>query len=168
MQSLTDTYRRLGQIVYIMAAVLTFLFFLMVLANVISRYVFSAPILVGDEMAFYLFVYLAILGVYYAYITRAHIRVDLVTSHLSERTQEWLGLATTLFELAIWVVILWQGAFVTYDLVTRTHILHAYTLKVPVVITFILVPITALLILVHIILMNLIPRIEQLKQLRRK
>jgi TRAP-type C4-dicarboxylate transport system permease small subunit len=168
MASFADTFRRLSQIVYVVAAVLTFLFFLMVLANVVARYVFNAPILIGDEMAFYLFVYFAILGVYYAYITRAHIRVDLVTSHLSERTKEWLGLVTTLFELAIWVVILWQGSFVTYDLVTRTHILHAYTLEVPVVVTFIVVPITALLILVHTILMTLIPRIEQLKQLRRK
>jgi TRAP-type C4-dicarboxylate transport system permease small subunit len=157
-------FRRLRQIVHTLAAVLIFLFFLMTLANVVARYVFSAPILVGDEMTFYLFVYFAILSIYYAYDTRAHIRVDLVTLHLPQRLQEWLGLSTTFFELAVWGVILWQGSFVTYDLITRTHILHAYTLEVPVAVTFIVVPITAALILIDNILIDLIPRIVHLRR----
>ena len=159
-----DTYRRVRQVIYIVAAVLTFLFFLMTLTNVVARYVFNAPILVGDEIAFYLFAYFAVLGVYYGYGAKTHISVDLVTSKFSERTRAWLEAVTAIFEQVVWVLILWQGSFVTFDLLTRTHILHAYTLAIPVVITFVVVPITAIIILIENTLSGIIPTIERLRK----
>lgn len=164
MAGFIDIYKRVSRVIYIVAAVLAFLFFLMTATNVVARYAFNAPILVGDEIAFYLFAYFAILGVYYGYGAKAHISVDLVTSRFSERTQAWLRLVTAIFEQVVWVVILWQGSFVTFDLVTRTHILHAYTLQIPVVVTFVVVPITAILILIENTLSGIIPCIERLRR----
>jgi TRAP-type C4-dicarboxylate transport system permease small subunit len=164
MEGFIHTYKRVRQVIYIVAAVLTFLFFLMTLTNVIARYAFNAPILVGDEIAFYLFAYFAILGVYYGYGAKAHISVDLVTSKFSERTRAWLGVITAIFEQVVWLLILWQGSFVAFDLVTRTHILHAYTLAIPVVITFVVVPITAIIILIENTLSGIIPTVEQLRR----
>jgi len=164
MGGFVHTYKRVRRVIHIVAAVLTFLFFLMTLTNVVARYAFNAPILVGDEIAFYLFVYAAILGVYYGYGAKAHISVDLITSRFSERTQAWLGAVTAIFEQVVWVLILWQGSFVTFDLVTRTHILHAYTLPMPVVITFVVVPITAMIILMENTLSGIIPSIERLRR----
>jgi TRAP-type C4-dicarboxylate transport system permease small subunit len=164
MAGFLTTYQRVSRVIYIVAAVLLFLFFLMTAANVVARYLFNAPILVGDEVAFYLFVYFAILGIYYAYGTKAHISVDLVTSQFSERIQTWLRVVTVIFEQVIWVVILWQSVFFTFDLITRTHRLHAYTLKIPVVVTFVVVPVTAFFILLENTLSGVIPRIEQLRK----
>lgn len=164
MAGFVRTYERVSRVIYIVAAVLLFLFFLMTVTNVVARYAFNAPILVGDEIAFYLLVYFAILGIYYAYGTKAHISVDLVTSRFSERIQAWLRVVTVIFEQVVWMVILWQSVFVTFDLITRTHRLHAYTLKIPVVVTFIVVPITAFFILIGNTLYGVIPRIEQLRK----
>lgn len=162
MAGFTDSYKRVSRVIYIVAAILVFLFFLMTITNVVARYVFNAPILVGDEIAFYLFVYFAILGVYYAYGVKTHISVDLVTSRFSERTRAWLRVITAIFEQVVWGVILWQGSFVTFDLITRTHILHAYTLQIPIAVTFVVVPITAILILIENILSGIIPSIKEL------
>lgn len=164
MSGFMHIYKRISRVIYIMAAVLLFLFFLMTVTNVTARYAFNAPIVVGDEIAFYLFAYFAILGVYYAYGAKTHISVDLVTSRLSERIQAWLRVVTAIFEQAVWVVILWQGSFVTFDLITRTHILHAYTLPLPVVVTFVVVPITAFFILIENILSSVISSIKQLRR----
>jgi TRAP-type transport system small permease protein len=162
MTGFVRTYKRVSQCIYVVAAVLLSLFFLMTVTNVVARYVFNAPILVGDEIAFYLFAYFAILGVYYAYGAKTHISVDLITSKLSERLQARLRVATAIFEQIVWVIILWQGSFVTYDLITRTHILHPYTLAIPVVATFIVVPITAFLVLIENTLSDVIPAIKEL------
>lgn len=164
MADFINTYKQVKRVIYIVAAVLTFLFFLMTLTNVIARYAFNAPILVGDEIAFYLFAYFALLGVYYAYGVKTHISVDLVSSQFSERTQAWLKVVTAIFEQVVWVVILWQGSFVAYDLITRTRISHAYTLQIPVVVTFIVVPLTAFFILIENTLSDVIPSIEGLRR----
>jgi len=158
------TYERVRRIIYIVAAVLLLLFFLLTTTNVVARYVFNAPILVADELAFYLFAYFAILGIYYGYGAKAHVRVDLATSRFPDRIQARLKVLTAIFEQVVWVVILWQSSSVTFDLVTRTHILHAYTLQMPVVVTFVVVPITAFFILIENTLSVVIPRIEYLRK----
>jgi len=164
MENFINAYKQVRRVIYIVAAVFIFLFFLMTLTNVIFRYAFNAPILVGDEIAFYLFAYFAILGVYYAFGVKTHVSVDLFSSQFSERTQAWLKMVTAIFEQIVWLVILWQGSFVSYDLVTRTHVLHAYNLPTPVIVTFIVVPITAFFILIENTLFDVIPSIQWLRR----
>jgi len=157
-------YKWASRIVYGAAAVLLVAFFLQTLSNVIARYVFNAPIIIGDELAFYLFVYTAVLGIYYAYSRKAHIRVDLLTSRLPERTQAWLRVVTNILEQVIWGVILWRGTLLVFDLITRTHTIHTYTLPVPIAATLIGVPIAALFIFMENVRSAVIPSIEELRR----
>ena len=164
MAGLGRMYKWISWVVYGAAAVLLLSFFLLTLTNVIARYVFDAPIIIGDELGFYLFVYTAVLGIYYAYSRKAHIRVDLLTSRLAERTQMRLRVATNILEQVIWAIVLWQGTALTFDLITRTHKLHTYTLAMPVAATLIVVPIAALFIFMENVRSAVIPSIEELRR----
>lgn len=164
MSSLVRFYTLVRRFIYAVAAALFFIFFLWTFGCVVARYVFNSPILVGDEIKFYLFCYLAILAVYYAYGARSHISVDLITSLFPQRMQAWLRVLTAIFEQIVWAIILWQGISGTYILITRTHILEPYTMRMPVAVTFVVVPITSFFVLIDNTLSSVIPEIKALRR----
>jgi len=159
-----NTYKRVGRIVHTIGGIFIFLFFLVTLINVLSRYVFNAPIAIGDEIAFYIFFYSGMIGIYYGYSLKVHVNVDLIKSKLPKQTHGWLELFTSIITEIIWTVVLWQGMLEVVDLITRTHTIHQYILPVPLWCTLIGVPLIALLIIIENLLSFVIPSIYFLKR----
>jgi TRAP-type C4-dicarboxylate transport system permease small subunit len=81
---------------------------LLVAADVIGRYVFNSPIYGAMEMGELMMVILVFLGMSYCTLERAHVRVELLVSRFSERTQVILDIIMSIASAAIFALIVWQ------------------------------------------------------------
>jgi len=76
--------------------------------NAISRYLFSASSNAFLELQWYLFAVVFLLCSGYTLRHNEHIRIDVVSSHLSQRTRIWIDIFGTLFFLLpMSITILW-------------------------------------------------------------
>ena len=85
------------------------------LFEVISRYVFNVPTFWVHETTRYIFgSYILIAGVY-TLRHRAHVSVDILYRHFSERQKAIVDLATSVFFYLFCGVLLWKGVDMTYN-----------------------------------------------------
>jgi len=77
--------RWLGQLVEVPVALLTAIEVLILLAGVISRYVFRSPFVWSDELASILFLWLAMLGAVVAFRRSEHMRMSTLVARMSPR-----------------------------------------------------------------------------------
>jgi len=78
-------------------------------AEVVGRAVWSRPIPGTLELASYLLAIFVLLGVAYTQQSKAHVRVEMLTSRLSPRAAAGLEIFTLLLSLFIIGVLAWQG-----------------------------------------------------------
>jgi TRAP-type C4-dicarboxylate transport system permease small subunit len=76
-------------------------------ADVLLRYFLNQPLLGMDEVAGFLQVLVVFWGCAYTFRQGGHIRVDLVTSHLSGPGRAWLRVVTLALGLALLAVVCW-------------------------------------------------------------
>jgi TRAP-type C4-dicarboxylate transport system permease small subunit len=95
--------RLIGTGVEVFAAVLVAAEVLVLFAGVVSRYVFHSPIVWSDELASFLFLWLAMLGSVVAYRNAEHMRMTALVSKSSLRVQTYFdvlaGVASVAFLL---------------------------------------------------------------------
>lgn len=97
---------RVGRLVYWCVLVMV----LVSAANATSRYALNMASNAWLELQWYLFAAVFLLCSGYTLLHNEHIRIDVVSSRLSRRTQIWIDiLGTLLFLLPISVYILWTG-----------------------------------------------------------
>ena len=121
------------------------LFFMMALGtvDVLRRYLFNSPILGTLEVFEILLPAIVLLGLGYTQENRAHVKMELLVSHLSFRTQTILNLFTSGCALLISILILRQGWMLT---VRYWHMGRTIpTIEVPMYLPQLLVPLAALL-----------------------
>ena len=76
--------------------------------NAISRYLLNLSSNAWLELQWYLFAAIFLLCAGYTLLHNEHVRVDVVTSHLSRRTQVWIDIfGTVFFLLPMTTFILW-------------------------------------------------------------
>jgi TRAP-type mannitol/chloroaromatic compound transport system permease small subunit len=76
--------------------------------NAAFRYMFNQSSNAWLEMQWYLFAAVFLVGAGYTLLNNEHIRIDVVSSHLSRRTQIWIDIFGTLFFLLpMSVFIMW-------------------------------------------------------------
>ena len=80
--------RGIGWVSEVPAAVLVALEIVVLLAGVISRYVFNAPLTWSDELASILFLWLAMLGAVIALRRGEHMRLSTLVNRLPRRRSE--------------------------------------------------------------------------------
>jgi TRAP-type transport system small permease protein len=80
-----------------------------VFVNVIGRYFFSAPIRGSDEVAQYLFLWLAYLGAVTALVRGRHYSVSNLVDLLPARLRSLSGVLVEAVVLAILCVLVWYG-----------------------------------------------------------
>ena len=138
------------------------LFFMMALGtvDVVSRYLFNKPILGTLETFEILLPAIVLLGLGYTQGNRAHVRMEILVSHLSFRTQNVLNFLTNGCALFISVLILWRGWVLTigYWRMGRT----IPTIGVPMFLPQLLVPLGAL-ILSLVLIVQMLQYITELK-----
>ena len=90
----------LGFLVEIPAAILVLTEIVVLLAGVISRYVFHSPIIWSDELASILFLWLAMLGAVVAFRRAEHMRMTAVVGMLSPPMRAFLDVVAVAAALA--------------------------------------------------------------------
>ena len=76
--------------------ILIFLLMLMVLVEVLTRYLMQAPLSIADELGGYFLVSITFLGLAYTWKESGHVRVELVTNLLPERIRNTIRFITLL------------------------------------------------------------------------
>ena len=75
--------------------------FLILLAQVIMRYVFSRPLTWSEEAARFIFVYVSLIGISYAYRQKGHIRMEVVVNLFPQAVRRGLEVLINLGTIAL-------------------------------------------------------------------
>lgn len=75
--------------------------FLILLAQVIMRYVFSRPLTWSEEAARFIFVYVSFIGISYAYRKKGHIRMEVVVNLFPQAVRRGLEVLINLGTIAL-------------------------------------------------------------------
>lgn len=75
--------------------------FLILLAQVIMRYVFSRPLTWSEEAARFIFVYVSFIGISYAYRQKGHIRMEVVVNLVPQAVRRGLEVLINLGTIAL-------------------------------------------------------------------
>src|ERR1700750_1210678 len=81
----------IGQVVEFIGAVLVLAETCILFAGVVSRYVFDSPIMWTDELATFLFLWLAMIGAVVAVRRGGHMRLTTFVEWVGPRTRSWLA-----------------------------------------------------------------------------
>lgn len=148
---------------YIRNLCLMVLFFMMLLgtADVIGRYLFNRPILGTFEIFEILLPAIVLLGLGYTQENRAHVRMEILISRLSIRTQTILNLITNGCALLISTLILWRGWVLT---ISYWHMGRRIpTIEIPMFLPQLLVPLGAFL-LSLVLVVQILENIGELRK----
>jgi len=100
-----------------LAGAATLAIILLVSYDVLMRYFFDRPQLFVDELASFLEVLVIFGGAAYTFRVGGHVRVDLITSHLSPPARAWLRTAALVIGVAFLATVIWtttQSALTAY------------------------------------------------------
>ena len=78
---------------------LTMALMILVMVDVISRYVMQNPLAISDEYGGFCLVAITCIGLAYAWKTRSHVRVEFIIKKLPVRMRQWLRLFTLLLAI---------------------------------------------------------------------
>ena len=81
--------------------------------QVVSRYVLQSSLAWTEELARYMFIWLAALGAAYAYKTKAHFLLRFVVDRFSDRNQAIIATLVVASTSAFLIVFVWQAILYT-------------------------------------------------------
>ncbi len=99
------TIRFLGSVTCVVVGIMA----LLVVSNVLGRFLFDKPLLGIVELVEMMMVIIGFFAIAYTATSQGHVRVDLVLSRLSRRAQAVLGSIAFLLSAGIFAIITYQG-----------------------------------------------------------
>jgi TRAP-type C4-dicarboxylate transport system permease small subunit len=136
---------RVSRALALTAGVLILVLVLMITYAVVSRKLFDAPLGFSLELSQYAMLAFVFLPLAWIQAQKGHIKIDLLTSRLSPRKQTILEIFASVAGLVFFALLAWQSweiAWKSYELGLRS----ATTLRVPLFLPQVIVPIGSLLI----------------------
>ena len=124
---------RLSWAAALLAGIATLIIAVLISADVLLRYFFNSPLLFVDEVASFLLVLVIFGGLAYTSWCGAHVRVDLVTTHLRPALRAWLRAGGLVLGIVFILVVSWttlQSALTAYRY-GRVSTVMLYPLWVP-------------------------------------
>ena len=103
--------------------------------SVIMRYLFKRPPMWVVQVSEYMLLWITFLGAAWILRKEAHITVDILTSRLSEKIRETLGLITSAIGAVACLIIAWFGTETTWTYF-QTNVVEAkamYISKAPII-----------------------------------
>lgn len=143
---LKDLNRRAVAIEQLLAGSLVFSVFVVVLLQVVMRYVFQRPNPWSEELSRFGFIWLSMLGAALAVELRTHFVFDLFVAKLTPKLQMLMRFCSTAFVAAMAVGLIVFGI----ELVVLASSQRSPALNLPVSWIYASVPIAGLLMLLHI------------------
>lgn len=97
------------------AGVMVIFMALVVSYSVVMRYLFTRPPIWVMQVSEYMLLWITFLGAAWLLREGGHIRVDIVTSHLSEKAQRVLGIITSAIGVVVCLVMVWFATLTTWS-----------------------------------------------------
>jgi len=88
---------------------------LVIVEQVVVRYVLKLPTIWQVEFAVYLLIAATFLGAAYGLKENSHINIELVTTHLPPGVKRWLDLITSVIALWFCAYLAWKGAVMWWE-----------------------------------------------------
>jgi len=117
--------------------------FLLVLHEVIVRYVFDAPTLFSVELSEYLLILVAFMSIGWVLKEDRHVAVSFVMDRMPEKVRLGMKLLTSVLTMAFLAIIVWQGSR-TVLTAFRGNYHSSSLLEFPMWIPYLLIPLGAL------------------------
>jgi TRAP-type C4-dicarboxylate transport system permease small subunit len=89
----------------------------MILVEVLTRYVLQSPLSISEEFGGYMMVAITFLGLGYTWMEGSHVRVELFTNMLPQKIQTWFRLISTIIA-TLFSLIMIKGC---YDMVAQSY-----------------------------------------------
>jgi TRAP-type C4-dicarboxylate transport system permease small subunit len=99
------------------------LMMLLTVADVFMRTFFNSPITGTTEITEFMMVIVVFPALAWCAVTRRHVQVDLLVSHLPPRVQTIIDSLTLLLALATFVIITWRSLLESIEVQTTTSLL---------------------------------------------
>ncbi|MBY7144519.1 TRAP transporter small permease [Virgibacillus sp. NKC19-3] len=130
--------------------IISFIFLiLLVLVQVLARYIFSVPVGWNAELSRYLLIWITWISASYAIRMREHIRITLLVDRFSPKGKK----ITELFVIFVWSAFAFAMAFVGTEVVLSTQMLGQQTssLGIPMWIVYIIIPLSGVLMIIRLV-----------------
>jgi TRAP-type C4-dicarboxylate transport system permease small subunit len=97
---------------------------LFTVVDVFLRYLFNSPITGTTELSEFMMIIVVFPALAWAAISRKHVRVDLLVSHFTPRTQSIIDTVTLVIALGIYSVMVWKTLLESAAVTTETSLLE--------------------------------------------
>ncbi len=116
--------------------------------QVFSRFILKSPSSYTEELAGFLLIWIGILGAGYAYFTRAHLAIEIISGRLKGPGKQIIDFLISLMVLlfAFFIMVL-GGLNLVYLTITLKQISPA--LKIPMGFVYLVIPLTGILIILY-------------------
>ena len=114
MDRVVQVIKFINRIFYVLAGICLFALFVLMTSDVLGRFLFNHPIIGSTEVALYLIVALAFLGLAYAQTMKRNVTVNTFSVHFPEKIRHILITIGLFLSLAFFIVMTWETGIVAY------------------------------------------------------
>lgn len=88
---------------------------LLILTEIFIRYFFDTSTMIADEYSGYLYLASIFLGLGYTFNENAHIRINIITSRLSKKTNKFIDIFAGVITISVLTFVFYRTVLFTYD-----------------------------------------------------
>lgn len=123
---------------------------LLILTEIFIRYFFDLSTMIADEYGGYLYLALIFLGLAYTFNEDAHIRINILTSKMSEKSNRFVDVIAGIITILILIFTLYRTILFTYDSYSMEMVSEAVS-ATPLYLTQLVMPLGITLFLLVVI-----------------
>lgn len=123
---------------------------LLILTEIFIRYFFNLSTMIADEYGGYLYLALIFLGLAYTFNEDAHIRINILTSKMSEKSNRFVDVIAGIITILILLFALYRTILFTYDSYSMEMVSEAVS-ATPLYLTQLVMPLGITLFLLSVL-----------------
>lgn len=123
---------------------------LLILTEIFLRYFFDKSTMIADEYSGYLYLASIFLGLSYTFFKDGHIRINIITSRLSSKTNSYIDVLASIITIIVLTFIVYRTILFTYDSYSLEMLSEAVS-ETPLYLTQIVMPIGTILFILSVI-----------------
>ncbi|QKF81585.1 TRAP transporter small permease subunit [Halarcobacter ebronensis] len=143
MQLISHIIDRLCKVIAYLSGLLLISLVLLILCEIFLRAVFNTSTMIADEYSGYLYLASIFLGISYTFLKDGHIRINILTSKLSNKTNRYIDIYAGVVTLLVFAFIAYRTALFAYDSYSLDMLSEAVS-ETPLYLTQIVMPLGAI------------------------